>query len=429
MSEIVAVGVFMVAYVLIATERVHRVAAALSGAGVMLALGYTDADAAFFGHQTGIDWNVIFLLLGMMVIVGVMRPTGVFEFLAVWSAKVSRGEPYRFMVTICLITAVLSAMLDNVTTVVLIAPVTLSVCARLNLAPVPYLIAMAMASNIGGTATLIGDPPNIIIGARADLSFNDFLVHLAPIVVVVLAAYLVLIRWLFRRAFVPDPVRAAAVLELDPRDQILDPKLLAKCLIVLVGVMAAFVLHTALHLEPAVVALLGAGVLMLLTRVSAEVAAEEIEVPTLVFFMGLFVMVGALIEQGVIDRIGDAAIEAAGGDLETTVFGLLASTAVFSALVDNIPYVTAMTPVVEGLTTEFGVPPGEPHVLWWAFALGADLGCNATAIAAAANIIVIGIAAKHGHPISFWEFTKYGLVVAPVTVAMCVPYLHLRYLM
>ena len=429
MSELVAVGVFVAAYVLIATERIHRVAAALGGAGVMLALGYTDADAAFFGHTTGIDWNVIFLLLGMMVIVGIMRPTGVFEFLAIWSAQVSRGDPYRFMVTICLVTAGLSALLDNVTTVVLIAPVTLSVCARLNLPPVPYLIAMAMASNIGGTATLIGDPPNIIIGARAGLSFNDFLVHLAPVVAVVLAAYLLLIRRLFRSAFVSDPVRAAAVQELDPRDQIRDGRLLVRCLVVLSGVTAAFMLHTTLHLEPSVVALLGAGALMVLTGVSAEVATEEIEVPTLVFFMGLFVMVGALIEQGVIDRIGDAAIDAAGGDMETAVFGLLASTAVFSALVDNIPYVTAMTPVVEGLTADFGVQHGEPHVLWWAFALGADLGCNATAIAAAANIIVIGIAAKHGHRITFWEFTRYGLVVAPVTIAICVPYLQFRYLM
>ncbi len=429
MSEVLAVAIFLGAYALIATEKISRVAAALGGAGLMLATGLTDADAAFFAHHTGIDWNVIFLLLGMMVIVGILRPTGVFEYLAIWAARSSKGRPYRFLVTICVVTALLSALLDNVTTVVLIAPVTLSVCARLGLAPVPYLIAVAMASNIGGTATLIGDPPNIIIAGCAGLSFNDFLVHMAPIVVPVMIAFLLMARVLFRKAFVYDPVRAAAVLELDPKAEILDRKLLITCLVVVSGVMAAFVLHTTLHLEPSVVALLGAGALMVVTGVSAEVATQEIETGTLVFFMGLFVMVGALIEQGVIDRIGDAAIEASGGDLTVTALGLLGSTAVFSALVDNIPYVTAMTPVVEGLTAEAGVEHGEPHVLWWAFALGADLGCNATAIAAAANIIVIGIAAKHGHRISFWEFTRYGLVVAPVTIAMCVPYLYLRYLM
>jgi Na+/H+ antiporter NhaD/arsenite permease-like protein len=428
-SELLAVAIFLGAYALIATEKVHRVAAALGGAGLMLATGLTDAEAAFYSHRTGIDWDVIFLLLGMMVIVGIMRPTGVFEYLAIWAARRSRGEPYRFLVVICLITAVLSALLDNVTTVVLIAPVTLSVCGRLALPPVPYLIAVAMASNIGGTATLIGDPPNIIIGTRAGLSFNDFLVHLAPLVVPVMGVFLLLARVLFRHAFIRSPERAAEVLALDPRAEIRDAALLVKCLVVLTAVMAAFMLHTTLHLEPSVVALLGAGALMLASRVGADVATHEIEVPTLVFFIGLFVMVGALIEQGVIDRIGDAAIEATGGNEAVTVFGLLSTTAVFSALVDNIPYVTAVTPVVEGLAADAGVPHGEPHAMWWAFALGADLGCNATAIAAAANIIVIGIAAKHGHRISFWEFTRYGLVVAPATIAVCVPYLYLRYLM
>jgi Na+/H+ antiporter NhaD/arsenite permease-like protein len=193
-SELAAVVIFVGAYALIATERVHRVAAALGGAGLMLAVGLTDADAAFFAHDSGVDWHVIFLLVGMMVIVGIMRPTGVFEFLAVWAARTSKGRPYRFLVTICVVTAALSAMLDNVTTVVLIAPVTISVCARLGLPPVPFLIAVAMASNIGGTATLIGDPPNIIIGARAGLSFNDFLLHLAPIVLVAFAVFLLLAR-------------------------------------------------------------------------------------------------------------------------------------------------------------------------------------------------------------------------------------------
>jgi Na+/H+ antiporter NhaD/arsenite permease-like protein len=279
---IVAVIIFVAAYALIVTERVHRVAAALAGAAAMALLGIVDAQTAFFSEETGIDWNVIFLLLGMMIIVGVIRQTGLFEFLAIWAAKRSRGRPFRVMVMLILITAVASALLDNVTTVLLIAPVTFLVCERMNVPPVPFLIAEALAANIGGTATLIGDPPNIIIASRAGLSFNDFLVNLAPLVVVLLIVFIGLCRWLFRDAFQYDPDRVDEVMELDEREAISDRKLLVRCLLVLAGVTIGFVLHSALHIDPSVVALLGAGAIILVSCTRPSQFLEEVEWPTLV---------------------------------------------------------------------------------------------------------------------------------------------------
>ncbi|MBB6550533.1 ArsB/NhaD family transporter [Nonomuraea rubra] len=423
----VAVAVFLGAYALIASEKIHRVAAALGGAGIMLLIHATDAEAAFFSEETGIDWNVIFLLLGMMVIVGVLKQTGVFEFLAIWAAKRARGRPYRLMVLLVVITALASALLDNVTTVLLIAPVTFLVCERLALPAAPFLIAEALASNIGGAATLVGDPPNIIIASRGGLSFNDFLVHMAPMVIVLMIVYIGMCRFLFRRFFVYDPVRAAEVMALNEREAIADRRLLWQSLAVLVLVMAAFVLHPVLHYEPSVVAVLGAGVLVAATRVTAEEAIREVEWPTLVFFAGLFVMVGSLVETGVIPQISKAAAEATQGQMGFATMLLLWASGGLSAIVDNIPYVATMSPIVAELVQANG---GNEHaqVLWWALAFGADLGGNATAVGAAANVVVLGIAARNGTPISFWQFTRYGLVVTVVTIALCVPYLWLRYL-
>ncbi|MET7461075.1 ArsB/NhaD family transporter [Nonomuraea sp. NPDC005501] len=422
-----AVAVFLGAYTLIATEKVHRVAAALGGAGIMLVIHATAAGPAFFSESTGIDWNVVFLLLGMMIIVGVLKRTGVFEYLAIWAAKRARGRPYRLMVLLVVITASASALLDNVTTVLLVAPVTFLVCERLALPVAPFLIAEAIASNIGGTATLVGDPPNIIIASRAGLTFNDFLVHLAPLVVVLVAAFALLCRVLFRRAFRYDPARAAEIMALNEREAIADRRLLWQSLVVLVLVMAAFVLHPVLHYEPSIVALLGAGVLVALTEVTTEEALAEVEWPTLVFFAGLFVMVGALVHTGVIGEVARAAAGAAEGRPAATTMALLWGSAGLSAIVDNIPYVATMSPIVEQLVQASGDHQGQ--VLWWALALGADLGGNATAVGAAANVVVIGIAARNGTPISFWGFTRYGLVVMVVTVALATPYLWLRYLL
>ena len=420
-----AVAVFVIAYALIATEKVHRVAAALGGAVVMLLIGATDAEHAFFSEESGIDWNVIFLLIGMMLIVAVLKRTGVFEYVAIWAAKRAKGKPFRVMVILVLVTAVASAALDNVTTVLLIAPVTFLVCERLAVPVAPYLIAEALASNIGGAATLVGDPPNIIIASRGGLSFNDFLIHLAPLIVVLLAVFVGMCRLLFRSAFRYDPERAAEVMALNEREAIRDSRLLIVSGVVLGAVMVAFVLHTALHLEPAVVAMVGGLVLLAASRLNAEEVAVDVEWPTLVFFAGLFIMVGALVNTGVIGSLANVAAEAVEGRLFLASMVLLWASAALSAIVDNIPYVATMAPVVSELVAAQG--GDQSQVLWWSLALGADLGGNATAIGASANVVVLGIAEKNGRKISFWEFTKYGLVVTVVTVALCMPYLWLRY--
>ncbi|MBA3489366.1 MAG: ArsB/NhaD family transporter [Longispora sp.] len=422
----VAVAVFVAAYVLIATEWTHRVTAALGGAVVMLVIGATDAEHAFFSEESGIDWNVIVLLLGMMLIVGVLKRTGVFEYLAIWAAKRAKGRPFRVMVILVLVTAIASAALDNVTTVLLIAPVTLLVCDRLSVPVVPFLIAEIMASNIGGTATLVGDPPNIIIASRSGLGFNDFLIHLAPLVVLLLVVFVGLCRWLFRKSFTYDPKRVEAVMALNERDAIRDGRLLIVSGVVLALVLTAFVLHTVLHLEPSVIAIVGGLTLLAASRLNASEVAKDVEWPTLAFFAGLFIMVGALVHTGVVGTLAEAAVEATEGKLFAASMVLLWASAGLSAIVDNIPYVATMSPIVaEMVAANNG--DGSANVLWWSLALGADLGGNATAIGASANVVVLGIAEKAGRRISFWEFTKYGLVVTVITIALCVPYLWLRY--
>jgi Na+/H+ antiporter NhaD/arsenite permease-like protein len=420
-----AVATFVITYVLIATEWVHRLAAALGGAMIMLVIGATDAEHAFFSPQTGVDWNVIVLLIGMMLIVGVLRRTGLFEFLAIWAVKRARGRPYPVMIILVLITAIASAGLDNVTTVLLVAPVTLLVCDRLGLPAAPFLIAEVMASNIGGTATLIGDPPNIIIASRSGLTFTDFLNVLTPIVAILLIVFLALCRWLFRDAFRHDPAKVGRVMAMHERDAIKDPRLLLVSLVVLGAVLVAFTLHTVVHLEPAIVAIVGGLLLLAASRLDPDEIARDVEWHTLIFFAALFVMVGALVNTGVIDQLSAAAARATRGDLWVGSLLLLWVSAVLSAIVDNIPYVATMSPIVADLVHAEGTPQG--NVLWWALALGADLGGNATAIGASANVVVLGIAERYGRKISFWEFTKYGLIVTVITIAICVPYLYLRF--
>lgn len=420
-----ALAVFIGTYALIISERIHRVAAAMGGAALMLLVGATDGTAAFYSERAGIDWNVIFLLMGMMMIVGVLKRTGLFEYLAIWSVQKARARPFRVMVMLIAITAIASALLDNVTTVLLVAPVTLLICERLALPIAPFLIVEVFASNIGGIATLVGDPPNIIIGSRAGLTFNDFLVHLAPLAVVLVLVLIGLARLMFRSAFVYDADRAAEVLALDGREAIRDPRLLVQGLTVLGLVIAGFVLHPLIGFEPSIVALLGAGLLVAVSSVETGEVLAEVEWPTLAFFAGLFVMIGGLIETGVVAHVSDA-LAGAVGDKE---FGgsmlMLGASGVLSGVIDNIPYVATMAPVTADLVHHLG--GGRDHVMWWALAAGADLGGNATAIGASANVVVLGIAERSGRPISFWQFTRYGLVVTAATVGTSAVYLWLRY--
>jgi Na+/H+ antiporter NhaD/arsenite permease-like protein len=426
MSTVVAVAVFAVAYLFIATEKLPKLVAALAGAGLVLASGIVGSGDAFYSRDTGIDWDVILLLLGMMIIVSVLRRTGVFEFVAIWAAKRAKGSPLRVMILLVLITAVASAFLDNVTTVLLVAPVTLLVCDRLGVDPVPFLIAEVFASNIGGAATLIGDPPNIIIGSRAGLSFNDFLVHLTPIIAIVLAVFVLVLPWLFRGSFTVDPARAAEVMELDEREAIQDTQLLIKCGAVLAAVLAAFVSHSVLHLEPSVVALLGAGILVLISGARPAHYLDGVEWSTLLFFAGLFVMIGALVKTGVVASLAQAVTEATGGNALLAVMLVLVVSALLSGVIDNIPYVATMSPLVLDLSHSISNPV-HAEALWWSLALGADLGGNLTAVGASANVVVIGIAARADSPITFWQFTRKGAVVTAITIALCAPYLWLRY--
>ncbi|MEV7891749.1 SLC13 family permease [Streptomyces sp. NPDC002817] len=420
-----AIVVFVGAYALIISEKIHRVAVALGGAGLMLAIRATDDKSAFYSEHSGVDWNVIFLLMGMMMIVGVLKKTGMFEYLAIWSVKRARAKPFRVMAMLVVITAVASALLDNVTTVLLIAPVTLLVCERLALPAAPFLIAEVMASNIGGTATLVGDPPNIIIASRAGLTFNDFLVHLTPIVVILLIVFVLMCRVMFRKFFVYDEDRAAEIMALEEREAIKDTRLLVQGLVVLALVVVGFVLHPVLHYEPSIVALLGAGLLIAVSTAETGAVLKEVEWPTLAFFAGLFIMIGGLIETGVIGEVSKFLADAIGDNELGGSMMLLSASAVLSGIVDNIPYVATMAPITSDLVQNMG--GGSDHVMWWALALGADLGGNATAIGASANVVVLGIAERNRQPISFWQFTKYGLIVTVVTVVIALGYVWLRY--
>jgi Na+/H+ antiporter NhaD/arsenite permease-like protein len=426
LAATIAITVFVIAYVLIASDRVSKTLVALCGGGVVLAVGVVGADDAFFSHETGIDWNVIFLLFGMMIIVGVLRQTGVFEYIAIWSAKRANGSPLRIMILLVLVTAVASAMLDNVTTVLLIAPVTLLVCERLQINAIPFLLAEVFASNIGGASTLVGDPPNIIIASRADLSFNDFLVHMAPIVIIVMIVFIAMVPFLFRGSFDVDPERVADVMSLNEREAIRDPALLVKCAIVLVAVFAAFILHSILHIDPSVVALLGAGVLILIARLNQRDYLASVEWDTLLFFAGLFVMVGALVKTGVVETLARSATEFTDGNALLTVMLILGVSAPVSGIIDNIPYTATMTPIVAELANS--MPDfAHPDALWWALALGADFGGNLTAVGASANVVMLGIARRAENPISFWEFTRKGSVVTAMSIALAAVYLWLRY--
>jgi len=423
---VLAATIFLVTYAFIATEKIHRVAAALGGAAGMTVIGLVDAESAFFDHDTGIDWNVIFLLFGMMVIVSVLKQTGLFEALALWAARASRGDPRRLLTMLILVTGGLSPVLDNVTTVLLVAPVALSVTARFGVSSTPYLIAMVCASNIGGMGTLIGDPPNIIIGSRADISFNDFLIHAMPITVILLAGLVVLCQLLFRRQLVGTLTGGGDLDDLRPGEAIPDRRRLYVCLGLLALVMVAFGLHTIVHIDPSVIAMLGAGALVVATGSTPEMFLEEVEWETLVFFMGLFVLVGALVEIGVIGDLGRAAADLLGDQELVASAVLLFGSAIAGGFVDNIPYTAATVPIVTELVA--ATPSsGADSPLWWAFTFGADLGGNTTAVAAGANVVVIGIAHKHGRPISFWEFTRVGLVVTFASLAVAFLYVWLRY--
>lgn len=420
LEAVAGLAIFGVTYLLIATERLHKTLAAMAGGVAMVLLGIVSQEQAF----EEIDFNVIFLLAGMMILAGIVRKTGVFGWIAVRAARFAGGDPYRILVVLSVITAVASAFLDNVTTVVLVGPITLFLAARLGMSPFPFLMSEILASNIGGAATLIGDPPNILIGSAAGLDFGAFLLNMAPLSVILLGVYLVAARWLFRGLLTADPELRASLLELNEREMITNPRLLRRSVAVLGLTLLGFLLHGALGLEPATVALTGAIVLMVLARERPEEVLRDVEWPTLFFFIGLFMLIAGVIEIGLIDVVADAIAAITGGALASTSLLVLWLSAILSGIIDNIPYTATMIPVVQQLDE------GQPNdALWWALAIGADLGGNATVIGASANVILAGMAEREGHPIRFGQFLRYGLPVTVGTMVIATAYLWLRYLL
>jgi Na+/H+ antiporter NhaD/arsenite permease-like protein len=423
---IYASAVFVIAYAFITTERFNKTMVALAGAVAVFFLPVVNSDEVFYSRDTGIDWDVIFLLLGMMIIVSVVRQTGVFEYIAIWSAKRAKGSPLRIMILLVLVTTIGSAFLDNVTTVLLIAPVTVLVADRLAISPAPFLIAESFASDIGGAATLVGDPTSIIIGTGAHLSFISFLTNMAPAVLIVLVALIALLPSLFRGFYTVEPERVADVMALDEGEAIRDRKLLMQCGIVLVAVFAGFVAHHVIHMEPSLVAMTGAGILIITSRLNRDFYLSSVEWETLLFFAGLFIMVGALVRTGVINNLAHAASHATGGNLWTTTMLILGVSFLFSGLVNNVPYAATMTPIVAEFAPSLH-GAGNHDVLWWALILGTILGGNLTPIGSSANIVIVGLAERAGAHVSFWDFTRKGIVVTGVSFVISVGYLWVRY--
>jgi Na+/H+ antiporter NhaD/arsenite permease-like protein len=413
--DVLAVAIFVAALVTIALEWTHRTKIALLGAGAVVLVGILGEEQAI----ESVDWSTLGLLVGMMIIVGLTERTGVFTYLALRVAQLAGDRPIRLVFLLAAVTGVMSAFLDNLTAILLVVPITLLLADLLRISPIPLVLVEVIASNIGGTATLIGDPPNIMIGtARPELSFLDFIVNLAPVAVVTLALVTTGLALAFRSHLRIEPDRAADVRKLDAAADMRDAPKVGRTIAVLLGTIVGFFLHSALHVEPAVVALVGATVMLLVAADDVEGALERVEWATIFFFIGLFVMVGALEEEGVIDRVAEAFADITGGSRPLEAMVILWGAALGSAVVDNIPFTAAMIPVVESLQAdEFD------DAAWWALALGACFGGNATVIAAAANVAASGVLDRSGHPVSFVRFLAVGVPVTFVSLLVATAYL------
>ncbi|MCJ7811488.1 MAG: ArsB/NhaD family transporter [Dehalococcoidia bacterium] len=416
--------IFSVTYLLIVSERIHKTAAALAGGLAMIAFRVLDQEEAF----AAIDFNVIFLLVGMMIIANTLGKTGAFQWLAIRAAKLAKGNPIRILLFMAVIAAVASAFLDNVTTVVLMAPLSIFVASILQVSPVPFLLTLIMASNIGGTATLIGDPPNIIIASEADLSFVDFLANLAPVILLILAVFLVMVFFLFRRQVQTHPELEHRIMELDESEVLTDRGLLHKSLIILALVIVGFLLHGAFDYEPATVALAGATALIIVGRQHPREALLEVDWPTIFFFVGLFMVVGGVEHAGLLEDIGKKMADASGDSLSAATMLTLWPGAILSGIVDNIPFTAAMIPVVDEVSQQLKVGGSGSNPLWWALALGAGLGGNFTIVAASANVYVLGVAERAGYKVTFVQFLRYSVLVTMVSLVIATVYVWLRYL-
>ncbi|MCU5111561.1 ArsB/NhaD family transporter [Bacillus wiedmannii] len=426
-----AIAVFLITYGFIISEKLNRAVIALFGAAIMIIFGVVDLYTAFTSH---IQWETITLLIGMMILVHITSQSGVFEFVAIKAAKAAGGKPIRILLLLSLLTAVGSAFLDNVTTVLLIVPVTLSITRILKVNPVPYLISEVLFSNIGGTATLIGDPPNIMIGsANKHLDFNAFLLNLAPIVIIISIVTLGIIYFMYRNKLKTTPEQIKILMALNEKDYIKDQSLLLKSISILGLTILGFVLHSIIHVDAAVIAMTGATILMLIgvKEHDIEDVFAHVEWVTIFFFAGLFVLVGGLIDIGLISSLAKEVLDVTNGDIGFAAILILWVSGIASATIDNIPFVATMIPLIQDLATGLGLSVDSPQieVLWWALSLGACLGGNGTLIGASANVVVAGIAKREGHAFSYMDFLKIGLPLTIIALLLSHVYIYLRYLM
>ncbi len=424
--EVLAASIFVLMYAVIVSEKIHRTVAAMLGAVSMVLLGILSQETAL--HH--VDFNTLGLLVGMMLLVGVTSHTGLFDYVAIMAAKKANAEPKKILLYLAMITAVFSAFLDNVTTVLLMVPVTFSITQKLHLKPIPFLLAQIIASNIGGTATLIGDPPNIMIGSAVkELTFMAFIQNLAPIAIIDMIVVLFIIEVLYRKSLQTKPELQAELMQMDASASLKDRKLLSKALFVLALTITGFFTHQLFHVESSMVALAGAFLLLLLAGGShhlVESAMKSVEWATIFFFIGLFIAVGGLIEVGIIGQMAEKAVEITGGDVTQTSLLVLWLSAIVSSVLDNIPFVATMIPLIQNMGT-MGVSNLEP--IWWSLALGACLGGNGTLVGASANLIVAGLAAERGVHITFINYLKVGFPIMILTIVLSTIYVYVRYLL
>ncbi|MFZ5967058.1 MAG: ArsB/NhaD family transporter [Bacillota bacterium] len=416
----IVTSIFVLTYGVIISEKINRTTIAFLGATLLVLFKIINLEVAI----EAVDFDTILLLIGMMIIINILKRTGLFQYIAIKSAKSAKGDPLRILIMLALVTAVSSAFLDNVTTVLLIAPVTLVITETLEIDPIPFMIVQILAANIGGTATLIGDPPNIMIGSETSLGFMDFIINLSPVVIVIFIVTILIIKRIFySQLHVKDELKHK-IMEFDENLSLKDTQLLVKSLIVLFITIAGFVLHQFIHLETAVVALTGASILLLVSKVDPEEIFQEIEWLTIFFFAFLFILVGALEEVGIIEFIAKKVISITNGNLLSTTLLILWVSGIVSAFLDNIPFVATMIPLIQsiGTLTNMDITP-----LWWSLALGACLGGNGTLVGASANVVVAGILEKHKHKISFFEYMKLAFPLMLLSIIISTVYLYLFY--
>ncbi len=429
---IVALVIFVVTFIIISTEIIHKLIATMLASMILILFGVMTQEKAF----SYIDWNVLFLLAGMMIIVGIMKHTGVFQYIAIKTAKVAKGNPILILLLLFSITAFVSALLDNVTTILVVIPVALLISSELQISPIPFIVTQAIASNIGGTATLIGDPPNIMIGSAANLNFMDFIVHVAPVIIIIMIFSVLLAYFLFRKQFhVPEHLKQR-IMQFNEHDAITDHKLLKQSLFIFGLFLAALFTQSLHHMEAATLAIFCAAVLIIIGKKHVDILlTDEIEWGTILFFMGLFMVVGSLVETGLIARATVYLMKATGGDIKITAISTIWLSGFASGVIDNIPFVATMIPIIKGMGIEYG----QIHLLsqlqiaevikplWWSLSLGACLGGNMTLIGASANVVSVGLAKKAGHKISFWQFTKYGIIFTLTSLVISTIYIVVRY--